>query len=82
MMMRRNLTGAVVSIVAPQSTDDIRSTFCCHVMFLASRKAGRAWTATRPNRAMLSPEQAHELGRRTNERVFAHTQRPTRGVTE
>ncbi len=75
-----NPAGAVVSIVVPQSIDDIRSTFCCHVMFLASPKAGRAWTATRPNSVLLSLEQAHELGRRTNERYFAHTQRPTRGV--
>jgi len=76
-----NPAGAVVSIVVPQSSDDIRSTFCCHVMFLASPKAGRAWTATRPNSVLLSLEQAHELGRRTNERFFAHDQRPTRGVT-
>ncbi len=76
-----NPAGAVVSIVVPQSTDDTRSTFCCHVMFLGSPNAGRAWTATRPNSALLSVEQAHELGRRTNERFFAQAQRPTRGVT-
>lgn len=71
----------VVSVVVPHSTDDIRTTFCCNVMFLASADAGRAWTATRANSALLSVEEAHELGRRANSRFFPHAKRPTEGAT-
>lgn len=71
---------AVVSIVVPQSVGDIRSTFCCNVAFYSSREAAAAWMAGRPDATRLTVRQAHELGRRTNERFFKHPQRPTAGA--
>lgn len=62
---------AVVSIVVPSTGGDIRSTFCCKVTFLASRNAGRAWLAERPGGALLSVDDAYELGRGINKRFFS-----------
>jgi alkylmercury lyase len=61
---------AVVSIVVPESTDDIRSTFCCDVMFFVSPSAGRTWLAAEAQGALLTIEEAYEFGRVTNERCF------------
>jgi alkylmercury lyase len=61
---------AVVSIVMPQSTDAIRSSFCCDVMFFASPSAGHAWLSSLTDGALLTIEEAHALGRLTNERCF------------
>jgi hypothetical protein len=72
---------AVVSMVNPQSTHDIRSTFCCYVNFLASTDGGRAWTASHPGSALLTIAEAHELGRRTNARYFAQDHHPPAGAT-
>lgn len=74
-------TETVVSLVNPQSTHDIRSTFCCHVNFLASADTGRTWAASHAGSALLSVAQAHELGRRTNARFFAQDHQPTPGAT-
>jgi alkylmercury lyase len=72
---------AVVSIVVLESTDDIRSTFCCNVMFFASASAGRTWLASRAQGALLTMEDAYELGRLTNERCFKPGEGPAERAT-
>lgn len=54
----------VVSFLRPERNraDDIITTFCHHVLFLASRDAGRRWLTGRPNGFLLSPDDAFELG--------------------
>ncbi len=71
---------AVVSLVVPKSTDDIRATFCCNVNFFASADVGQSWMARHPGGALLTVDQAHELGRRSNERFFTHAQHATGGA--
>jgi alkylmercury lyase len=72
---------AIVSIVVPESTDDIRSTFCCNVMFFASPSAGHAWLTSRTDGALLTIEDAHALGRMTNERCFMPGEDSAEGAT-
>jgi len=57
---------AVLSFLRPERewADDIITTFCHHVLFLASPDAGARWLADRPDGFLLSLDEGFELGRR------------------
>jgi alkylmercury lyase len=46
------------------STADITGTFCCHVHFLAGRRAAEQWLGRHPEGSALDLDDAFELGRR------------------
>jgi alkylmercury lyase len=56
----------VVSFLRPgrERADDIITTFCRHVLFLASPDAGRRWLDGRPNGFLLGLDDAFQLGLR------------------
>jgi len=58
--------GAVISFLRPDGPfgPDVILSFCHHVLFFSSRKAGERWAAGRENTFLLSLEQGFELGRR------------------
>lgn len=60
----------LVSLVVPdheKAWADIVSHFCCHVQFLADRKAADGWADKHPATRVATLEQAWQLGRRRNE---------------
>jgi alkylmercury lyase len=71
---------AVISIVIPQTTtsglesvEEIWTTFCQHVHFFASPQAAQEWVAARGQEiAILTIEEAFELGRLTLSEVLRH----------
>src|SRR5260370_5549969 len=73
---------AVISIVIPQPTtsglesvEGIWMTFCQHVHFFASPQAAQEWVAERGQEiAILTVEEAFELGRLTLSEVLRHIQ--------
>lgn len=60
--------GAMVSLVQPDASRDIRGTFCCHVHFFASASAAEAWTGTRKHVTIVSVEEAFRLGQELSRR--------------
>ncbi len=61
----------VVSFIDPESCDvegdQIISSFCCHILFLASREGGEEWAAQKGEGTyLLSLQEAFELGRACN----------------
>ena len=54
--------GAVVSLVRPDATSDIRDAFCCHVHFFASAVAADGWIAQHEGAEVVSVENAFHLG--------------------
>lgn len=54
---------AVVSLVMPGTSSDIRSTFCCHVHFFAGAAAGETWGSRHPGSEIVSVAEAFRLGR-------------------
>ena len=54
--------GAVLSLLMPDATADIRRYFCCHVHFFASASAGKIWSARHPGSATVSVGEAFLLG--------------------
>ena len=73
---------AVISIVIPQPTknglesvEEIWMTFCHHIHFFSSPQAAQEWVATRGQEiAILTVEEAFELGRLTLSEVLRHIQ--------
>ncbi len=71
---------AAISIVIPQPTtsglesvEEIRTTFCHHIHFFSLPQAAQEWVATRGQEiAILTIEEAFELGRLTLSEVFQH----------
>lgn len=53
--------GAVLSLLMPDASADIRSSFCCHVHFFASASAGNIWSARHPGSAIVSVGEAFLL---------------------
>lgn len=53
--------GAVVSLVRPDATSDIRCSFCCHVHFFAAAAAADAWLAQHEGSEVVSVEDAFRL---------------------
>jgi alkylmercury lyase len=56
--------GAVVSLVAPEATADIRRAFCDYVNFFSSEEAAAAWLASHPGATTLPVKEAYRLGDR------------------
>jgi alkylmercury lyase len=67
---------AVVSLVAPEASPDVRSVFCDYVNFFHSEEAAAGWLAEHPGATTLPVAEAYELGRRLTESVFRHWASP------
>ena len=65
---------AVVSLVAPEASPDVRRVFCDYVNFFHSAEAAArvAWLAEHPGATTLPIAEAYQLGRRLTESVFRH----------
>lgn len=65
--------GAVVSFLTPDEPwgQDVIQGFCHYVLFFASRESGGQWVAEHPGTFLVSVDDAFEVGRRTNEKLFA-----------
>ena len=57
--------------VATTDTDNITSSFCCHVHFLAGDDAAHAWQNAHPDGEVRALETAYALGRRAVEPLAA-----------
>ncbi|MGH2544359.1 MAG: organomercurial lyase MerB [Ardenticatenaceae bacterium] len=55
---------AVVSIVAPPASPDVRASFCNHVHFFRSAQAADSWLAQHSGAVLLSVADAYALGQR------------------
>ena len=55
---------AVISLVSVAAEGDIRSAFCCDVLFFASRQAGEAWCRDKPHANIVSVQEGFERGQR------------------
>lgn len=68
-----NSPGAVVSLLVPDKpfATNIVQNFCHLVHFFSSPEAGERWMTTHAGTLLLSVEDAHELGQRTNRAQFA-----------
>jgi alkylmercury lyase len=63
--------GAVVSLVAPEASPDVRRVFCDYVNFFRSAEAASVWLAEHPGATTLPVAEAYQLGRRLAESVFS-----------
>ena len=63
---------AVVSLVAPEASPDVRRVFCDYVNFFHSAEAAAGWLAEHPGATTLPVAEAYQLGRRLTESVFRH----------
>jgi alkylmercury lyase len=54
--------GAVVSLVLPDASPDVRRSFCCHVHFFASAPAAESWVSSHGRAMVVSVEDAFRLG--------------------
>jgi alkylmercury lyase len=61
---------AVVSLVAPEASKDIRRSFCDYVNFFSSNEAASQWLREHPSATTLPVREAYELGRRLAESIF------------
>ncbi len=67
---------AVVSFVLPNSSEfhksaaNVMANFCHFVFFFASRESGARWARQHPGTLLYSLEQAFELGKRLNAKLF------------
>jgi alkylmercury lyase len=58
---------AVVSLVAPEASPDVRRAFCDYVNFFRSAEAAGEWLASHPGATTLPVAEAYALGRRLAE---------------
>ncbi len=63
---------AVVSVVAPEASPDVRRVFCDYVNFFHSAEAAAGWQAEHPGATTLPVVEAYQLGCRLTESVFKH----------
>jgi alkylmercury lyase len=63
-------SGAVVSLVAPEASPDVRRVFCDYVNFFSSPEAAAEWLAAHPGATTLPIAEAYELGRRLANSTF------------
>lgn len=63
--------GAVVSLVAPEASPDVRRVFCDYVNFFRSAEAASVWLAKHPGATTLPVADAYQLGRLLAESVFS-----------
>jgi alkylmercury lyase len=68
---------AVMSIVEPEATADIRRAFCNYVNFFSSEEAVAAWLASHPGATTLPIKEAYQLGRRLAQFAFETAPGPT-----
>lgn len=61
---------AVVSLVVPEVSADIRRSFCCYVNFFSSDDAASQWLSEHPGAMTLPVREAYQLGQRLAESVF------------
>lgn len=61
---------AVVSLVAPGASADIRRSFCDYVNFFSSNEAASSWLSKHPGATTLPVKEAYRLGRRLAESIF------------
>lgn len=61
---------AVVSLVAPEASPDIRRAFCDYVNFFSSDQAATDWLGRHPGAITLPVAEAYQLGRRLAESAF------------
>lgn len=61
---------AVVSLVAPDASADIRRSFCDYVNFFSSNEAASSWLSKHPGATTLPVKEAYRLGRRLAESIF------------
>ena len=66
----RNLdpASATVSLILPDDSRDIRSAFCCQVLFFVSASAAESWIGTRKHAIAVSVEEAFGLGQELSRR--------------
>lgn len=70
--------GAVVSFLIPDAKDfkesasNLMANFCHFVFFFASRKSGEGWVADHQGTFLYSLDEASELARRLNAKMFGH----------
>jgi alkylmercury lyase len=72
---------AVVSMVAPEASPDVRRVFCDYVNFFHSAEAAAGWLAEHPGAVILSVADAFQLGRRLTQSVFRHWASPEQPAT-
>ncbi len=81
---------AVVSLVMPDASADIRSSFCCQVHFFASTAAAQVWAESRTGAEIVTVDEAFCVGREIVERIMTSASarllddvvHPTRPSTE
>ncbi len=61
---------AVVSLVVPEVSADIRRSFCCYVNFFSSDEAASQWLSEHPGATTLPVREAYQLGQRLAQSVF------------
>ncbi|MGQ0669152.1 MAG: organomercurial lyase MerB [Actinomycetota bacterium] len=61
---------ALVSLVVPEVSPDIRGSFCCNVNFFSSDQAASQWLSEHPSAITLPIREAYQLGHRLGESVF------------
>lgn len=66
--------GAAVSLVLPDASPDVRSSFCCHVHFFASTLAADGWAAKHEGVLVVNVEDAFRLGQRLNQTLLQSAQ--------
>ncbi|MGQ0551562.1 MAG: organomercurial lyase [Armatimonadota bacterium] len=74
-----NPAGTMVSFLAPKVPfdADVIQSFCHFVHFFGTADAGARWVSEHPTTLLLSADEAHELGRLTNERNFKEALAPS-----
>lgn len=71
--VRADRTGIVISLLNPglaAMEANARASFCSHVFFFASRHAGTTWIGNRTHLALVSLNDAFQLGKRKNALQF------------
>lgn len=61
---------AVVSLVVPEASEDIRRSFCGYVNFFSSEEAASQWLSEHPGATTLPVREAYRLGQRLAESIF------------
>jgi len=67
---------AVVSVVTPEASPDVRRMFCDHVNFFRSAEAAAAWLAQHPGATTLPVAEAYQLGRRLAASIYGPDPNP------
>jgi len=71
------LRTAVVSLVVPNASTDVRGVFCCLVKFFASVEAAKAWLALHPGAQVLPVTEAYQVGKEIVRRQWVPVGRRT-----